>query len=167
MPLSKITSDSLNGGVPTRAQLPAGTVLQVVSTTKTDVFSTSTGSFIDVTGLAATITPTSSTSKILVQVVITVGVAGGNCRFNLVRNSTNIATSTGGNTLNDTLLANQGGAYNMQTLPIMFLDSPAATSATTYKIQINASSSPMYINARATDQYYGGISTITAMEIAA
>ena len=150
----------------TAVQQPAGAVLQVVSTTKTDSFSTSSGSFIDITGFSLSITPTSATSKILIQVVVSVGIAAGNGLFNLVRGSTNIAQSTGG-TGNQTMIANQGGTYSMQTLPIIFLDSPATTSATTYKVQINASSSTMYINTRATDQYYGGISTITAMEISA
>jgi len=145
----------------------AGTVLQVVSTTKTNSFSTlGVGAFVDITGLSVSITPTSATSKILVQVVVAAGVALGNTLFNLVRGSTNIAQSTSG-TDNETVAANQGGAYSMQTLPIVFLDSPATTSATTYKLQINPSNQTVYINVRATDQYYGGVSTITVMEIAA
>ena len=153
-------------GAVTTAKLPAGSVLQVVSTTKADVFSSSAAGFTDITGLSLSITPTSATSKILVQVVVSVGIAAGNGLFNLVRNSTNIAQSTG-STTNQTMVANQGGAYDMQTMPIIFLDSPATTSATTYKIQINPQSSIKYINTRATDNYYGGVSTITVMEIAA
>ena len=167
MPISTIGANSLaQSRILTAVQQPVGTVLQVVSTTKTDQFSTSTGSFIDITGLSVSITPISATSKILVQAVIAVGVATGNTLLNLVRGSTNVAQSTSG-TANETVAANQSGTYNMQTLPVNFLDSPATTSATTYKIQINASASLVYVNVRATDQYYGGISTITVMEIAA
>jgi hypothetical protein len=144
----------------------AGTVLQVVSTTKSDIFSTTTGSFVDITGFSVSITPTSATSKVLVQVVVAVGVAAGNTFFNLVRGSTNVAQSTG-STQNSTVMANLPAAYNMQTLPVNFLDSPATTSATTYKLQINTSSQLVYVNTRATDNYYGGVSTITVMEIAA
>jgi hypothetical protein len=149
-----------------RANMPAGSVLQVVSTTKTDVFSTSAAGFVDITGLSVSITPTSATSKILVQFVVAVGVASGNTLINLVRGSTNIAQSTSG-TANQTIAANLSAAYNMQTLPANFFDSPATTSATTYKVQIYPSASLVYVNVRATDNYYGGVSTITAMEIAA
>jgi hypothetical protein len=50
----------------------------------------------------------------------------------------------------------------------MYLDSPATTSATTYKIQLSSDGSGIvYVNLRATDQYYGSVSSITVMEIAA
>ena len=153
-----------SGTLPT-ARLPAGSVLQVVQTVKTNSFSTSTGSFIDITGLSVSITPQSASNKILVSAIIYIGMASGNARLNLVRGSTNIAQSTSG-TANQTLMGNQGGAYNGQTLPILFYDSPATTSATTYKIQLNAEGSAMTIGVRATDNYYGGICTITVMEIA-
>jgi len=160
-----LTLPAVTGTVLTTAT--AGTVLQVVSTTKTNSFSTSTVNvFQDITGLSVSITPTSATSKILVQVVVAAGINLGNTLFNLVRGSTNIAQGTSG-TSNATVVANQGSAYHMQTLPINFLDSPATTSATTYKLQVNPASQTTYINVRATDQYYGGISTITVMEIAA
>ena len=47
-------------------QMPAGHILQTVSTTKTDTWTYTGANFQDVTGLSATITPTSSSSKILV-----------------------------------------------------------------------------------------------------
>ena len=56
------------------ADFPAGSVLQVVSTAKSDQFTTSSTSFTDVTGMSATITPTSSSSKILV--IFSVGLVG-------------------------------------------------------------------------------------------
>jgi hypothetical protein len=59
-------------GVPASA-MPAGSVLQVVSVTKTDTFSSTATSFTDITGMAATITPTSASSKILVLVSMVVG----------------------------------------------------------------------------------------------
>ena len=53
------------GTLPT-ARLPTGTVLQVRSTTKTDTFTTTSGSYVDVTGLSVSITPTSATSNVFV-----------------------------------------------------------------------------------------------------
>jgi hypothetical protein len=62
-----IVATQLTGTVPA-ARLPAGSVLQVVSTVKTDTFTTVSSSYVDVTGLSVSITPTSATSKILVLV---------------------------------------------------------------------------------------------------
>jgi hypothetical protein len=49
-------------------------VLQVVSIPKTDTFTTSSTSDVAITGLSATITPTSATSKILI--LVNIGVSG-------------------------------------------------------------------------------------------
>ena len=147
-----------------KAALPAGSVLQVVSTTKVNSFSSSASGFLDITGLSVSITPTSATSKVLVQAMITLGIGSANCLFNLVRDSTNIAQATGG-TVNATTVSDQGGSYHVQTFPIIFYDSPATTSATTYKVQINPLSIGCFINVRATDNFYGGVSTITVTEV--
>ena len=141
------------------------TVIQVASTTTTALFSTSSASFVDVTGLSVTITPQSTTSKILVLANICGGSAGSNVYLNLLRNGTNIAQSTGG-TVNETAFWVPPTAYINNQTPINYLDSPSTTSAVTYKIQINASGgTTTYVNARATDAYYGGVSTITVLEI--
>ena len=50
------------------AGLPAGSVLQVVQTVKTDTFATTSTSFVDITGVSVAITPSSTSSKILIQV---------------------------------------------------------------------------------------------------
>jgi len=154
-----------SGKLVTSAQ-PVGAVLQVVSTTKTDSFSSASASYVDITGLSVSITPTSSTSKILVLATVMVGNAGGNAALNLVRNSTNIAQSTSG-TANETAAVDYQASYKAITYPILYLDSPATTSATTYKIQLGGESPTRYINIRANDNYYGSISSITVMEIAA
>ena len=57
----------VTAGVVAGGALPAGSILQVVSVTKTDSFTTSSSSFVDITGLSATITPSSASSKILVS----------------------------------------------------------------------------------------------------
>jgi hypothetical protein len=151
-----------------KATLPTGSVLQVVQTVKTDQFTSATNGFVDITGLSASITPSSATSKILIFATITAGAgANNNLGFNLVRNSTNINQSTG-SSLNRTLTQNYGTAYQSITSPITFLDSPSTTSATTYKIQMNSEGqTSSVINSRSTDTYYGGVSQITLMEISA
>jgi hypothetical protein len=139
MPIDQITSASLASGVPTRAQLPAGSVLQVVQTVKTDTFSTASTSFVDITGLSVTITPTSSSNKILVICnlqIQTVGTATVGCR--LVRDSTAIFIGdAAGSRPRASAVTNGNSNFNWAGQSSMtFLDSPATTSATTYKVQM-------------------------------
>jgi hypothetical protein len=143
-------------------QASAGKVLQVVSTTKSDVFTTTSGSYVDVTGLSVTITPKFSTSKILVIANLSYSAsAGRDGAFQIVRDSTVIPTGVTGSVLN--------GAYSyaMFSVAQSYLDSPATTSATTYKIQVYVSAETIYVNRRALDTSFTGQSTITVMEIAA
>jgi hypothetical protein len=194
MPLSKIDSDSLNtgavtstalaagsvasaalaSGVPTRAQLPAGSVLQVLQAVKTNIFSTATtGSWVDITDVSVSITPTSATSKVMVLFNVTFAPAdtGG---LRIVRNSTAIGVgdSLGSNTYQGTSsgIAVINGDKSAPTSG-MYLDSPSTTSATTYKVQVWNYSGTSYINrpVNASNASYTGssISTITVMEIAA
>ena len=158
------------GNVLTAAQMNdlrgAFRVLQVVSTTKTDAFTTTSTSYVDVTGLSASITPSATSSLILVLTGIQVGGSTSNdIGINLVRGSTNIAQSTGA-TNNMTFFGGRGTSGVISTFSAPFLDNPATTSATTYKFQIKAFSDTAYVNRR-NDTTYGAISTITLMEISA
>jgi hypothetical protein len=145
-----------------------GGVVQVVSTTKTDTFSTSSTSYTDLTGLSVSITPTSATSKVLVFYTVN-GKQTTTPSMRLVRNSTAIciADSWGGN--QSTAGTFQGGPDTNQTTQIAgnFLDSPATTSATTYKVQVITDSGTVYYNRSPSDYYTRYTSTITVMEIAA
>jgi hypothetical protein len=162
--ITSLAASKLTGQV-ADANAPSGSVIQVVQTVKTNSFSSSSNGFVDITGLSATITPTSSSNKILVLVNITAGNQG-NQIFNLLRNSTNICQSTSA-VFNSTTNAGYFYTYSMFTIPISFLDSPSTTSAVTYKIQVDCQGVTSFINLRATDNYYGGTSSVTLMEIAA
>jgi hypothetical protein len=160
----------VSGNVLTAAQLNdlrgAFRVLQVVSTTKDDVFTTASTSFTDITGLSLSITPSSSTSKILVisvtQGLQDSGVADG--RIRLMRDSTAIFV---GNAAEAAMGFWGGNAGNMIQAPALILDSPATTSAITYKMQCrNNSAGTFYVN-RSKNDAVRGASTITAMEISA
>ena len=162
---STVTTGTLPG-----ARLPAGSVLQVVSVSKLDGFQTASTSPIDVTGLSVSITPTSASSKILVLSQIWgTGTVNTGFYINLVRNSTNLSISTTGSNINTTISSYFGDGNLWSTMPIMFLDSPATTSSTTYKIQIFSSSdsTSVAINKRVDNAFVGGSSSITVMEIAA
>jgi hypothetical protein len=159
--------------------VPAGSVLQVVSTTKTDTASTSSGTFNDITGLSVSITPTSTSSKILVLLNVTGGNNDGGAAVQLVRDSTAIAiaTSATGNRINASFgnYYNNADANSMRGHGLTHLDSPSTTSAVTYKAQFRVGQTSggreFYIN-RANgndDATYNirTVSTITVMEIAA
>ena len=157
-------------GVITDANLPAGSVLQVVQTTKNDTTSYATsGSFADISGMSVSITPSSASNKVLVMFSITIGnlLSDRNDCVRLLRDSTDIAIGTGGAVLNTTLHFRQTSIAYMQHGSMTFLDSPNTTSATTYKLQWRPEGGgTVYLNRRGNDSNFVTVSTITAMEIA-
>ena len=171
---SLVTSGTLPG-----ARLPAGSVLQVVSTTKSDTFSATgggQGSFFDITGFAVTITPTSATSKILVFINLSCSSSNNAEHINarVVRGtSTLVGSGDAIGSRNQAMWAHgiNNTGNNAKVFAAQYLDSPATTSATTYKVQGYNSSSTFYLNRTPdwsdTNHYSQGASTITVMEIAA
>ena len=140
-------------------------VAQVQSTFLGTSFTTSSTSYVDVTGLSVSITPTSASNKVLVLCGAALSAGAVRGYLQLVRASTNIAISTGFTTNQTSCTA--VNTYMSQYVGIAYLDSPATTSATTYKFQMKADSgSTARINSQhgATDQ--GNVSTITVMEVA-
>jgi hypothetical protein len=154
-----------------------GKVGQVVTTTKTDTFTMASSTYADVTGLSLSITPTLATSTIYIVASITGGGQSATTQGfgQLVRNSTAIGVGAAASsrvqaTFPIPILHN---AFTAFSLNASFVDSPATTSATTYKIQVRreAATGTIYINRSETDSdsSAGGryISTITALEILA
>jgi hypothetical protein len=149
-------------------------VLQVGSTTKTDTFTTSSASFVDVTGLTVSITPSSTTSKVLV--IVDTKLGGSNTTtypgVQLLRDSTDIYTGdAAGSRVSASFGANIVSIDTLYSVGLAFLDSPNTTSATTYKIQARSNSGAMYVNRTFTDTsstaFYRVPSSITVMEISA
>ena len=143
----------------------AGKILQVVSTAKTDTFSTTSTSLTDITGLSVDITPTATSSKILVATHVTIGSPSAtNFGLQIVRDSTAILTSDSGQNEMITF----GRTMATATLPFTFvyLDSPATTSTTTYKMQVRVGSGTVNVNI-GSNTFYAGTSTITVMEVSA
>ena len=166
-----LTLPTNTGTILTTASSNLGKVLQVVQTTKNDTTSTTTtGSFVDITGMSVSITPSSASNKVLVMFSISTSnsTADQNDCIQLVRDSTNIASGTGASTANCTLFMRENSTASIQTGSMTFLDSPATTSAVTYKLQWRASSGgTLYLNRRGNDTNFITFSTITVMEIAA
>jgi hypothetical protein len=147
----------------------AGIGSNVVQTVKTDTFSTTSASFVDITGMSVTITPSSATSKVLVVVDLSTargGVGGTSARVNLLRGSTNIAQpTTGTNPATVNLFMGETNPYYENS--IVFLDSPNTAGAVTYKLQVAVSANTFNVNLRNNDTNNTMISTITAIEVAA
>jgi len=141
---------------------------QVASVFKADTFSFTSTSFIDVTGLSVSITPTAATSRIMCLGQINTGTSASEfVTVQLVRTATAIGNGTGGTTYN-AISSNAGqSSAGMWTTPIMFVDSPATTSATTYKLQVKTSAGTSYVGRRASDTAFGGSSSLILMEIPA
>lgn len=156
------------------------TPLQVVQTIKTNIFSynpgtTANNTWIDVTGLSATITPSSANSKILVIAdCLCGGVNPWGTHLRLVRGSTGIYV---GDARGSTAQASSSAGYDessstMSRQTMIFLDSPATTGATTYKVQImEYNNCTFYLNTggamgTSNTESVSGASSITLMEIA-
>ena len=142
-------------------QASSGVVLQVVNATYATQTSNSTTTYAD-TGITATITPKFSTSKILVLINIgeaqkTAANANNDMSINLVRNGTQIVQLT-----QEALLTGTAIALNMP-LSLQYYDSPASTSALTYKCQFKNNDNN---GASVQVQVSSVASTITLMEIA-
>jgi hypothetical protein len=166
-------ASNISSGTLGKARLPTGSVLQVQSTTKTNTFSTATtGSYVDITGLSVSITPTSATSKILIIFHVSVGPSDI-LSVQLVRNSTAICIGDAGNGFQATLGGVPSPSNGDKSFPMAgnFLDSPATTSSTTYKIQMRNYAGTSFVNQTVNDTNASytarSTSTITVMEIAA
>ena len=153
-------ASNISSGTLGKARLPTGSVLQVVNATYSTETTTSSGSYVD-TGLTASITPLFSTSKILVIVDMS-GVAKysniTSAQIILLRAGSTILTFALGAADTGTTATNEVGSVSCN-----YLDSPATTSATTYKVQFCSRNAIASVRV----QDNGSSSTITLMEIAA
>ena len=151
---------------------PAGHVIQVQQTFKDDVFSTSgTTSHEDITGMSVSITPNSTSSKVLVTLHLGVvgQTANGAMSIRLYRGTTVIGDSDQGTSDNrdgSALFYNHNNTALGVPLSYSFLDSPSTTSATTYKISMYVNAGTGYLNRLPGDPDWRCASTITATEIA-
>lgn len=169
-------------GVPASA-MPAGSVLQVVQTVDTTrVYYNPAAENTDL--ITATITPISTSSKILIILNAKIGGTNGNGGLGLRRNTTWIGGSgnvvSGGDSLhgaNSFVAADDAlngiyyssETYGMSNLFHMYLDSPSTTSAITYKVSVDSSSGVFirgWNRAEAATNAGSGTSTFTLMEIA-
>jgi hypothetical protein len=135
-----------------------GKVLQVVQVEYATQVSTTSSTLSD-TGLSATITPTSASSKVLVIVSQAMLAASGSGDVTINRAGTDVVTFGYGTGL--------GGSNTAFNQSFQYLDSPSTTSATTYKTRFNRRSGAATVYAQYGDGNGQQRSIITLMEIAA
>ena len=130
----------------------AGTVLQVVTASNTGSVTTTSTSFADISSVSATITPASSSNKILVLsnsdgIYTLVGSANVTYTQNVLRDSTSLGERS------TTAASGGGGLQSRGSMTLALLDSPSSTSELTYKMQhkvSNASSTGTAANTHIT-----------------
>ena len=125
-----------------------GKILQVVQTTKTDTFSTNTyATEEDITGMSATITPSASTSKILITASINYGGYSNNYAGIILKDNSSgsydytsradsINATNGSAVPRFTTTADMVNTYKVRHTTIEFLHSPNTTNAVTYKLMV-------------------------------
>ncbi len=193
MPLTKIQSLGITDGTIVNADINAsaaiagtklsgaGKLLQVVSVQKTDIFTTTNGisgsGFADITGLSATITPSSASNKILVLATIMCSDSSPNrVYFRLKRGATvigNADTVSSGTPCIASSFQSSSNTYT-DSVGINYLDSPSSTSALTYQLTTCSNQSNGSSTVRICGQGNSGngvaddntTSTITLIEIA-
>jgi hypothetical protein len=145
-------------GISAVQNLPAGSVIQVVQGSTSTQSSTSSNALVD-TGLTATITPKFATSKILVLVSqngISKATNNTYALLRLLRNGTIVQSFEG------QLCYTASTGITSASSSTSYLDSPATTSAITYKTQFSSGSNNAIIEVQAS----ASASTITLLEIA-
>ena len=181
-----LPSTFVAGNVLTAAQMNAlrgaFRILQVVSTTKTDTFSASVAGLsfsANVTGLEVSITPSATSSNILVYAVVQAAqdVGYGYSEFRLMRDATPVAVGdSAGSRKQSTAVGGATGqdATDMANMTGIFLDAPSTTSAITYGVQLlnrAGSARTLYVNRSSADTNSAGlgrpVSTILAVEVSA
>ena len=165
----------------------AGKILQVKNAIKTDTQSVTNNTFTDISGLSISITPSSSSNKILFRGYVSLGTESNTVMaIKIFRDSTEIGKSTANSTAANNSTATAAGLNvssvtssvksQIKQLQFEVLDSPNTTSAVTYKVQFaeislyQYASVTVYVNRTyftPSASLHGVISSVTAMEVAA
>ena len=181
MAINKIQAESMNladtyaftGTVSGAGGGKVGQVIQTVVAGIVEVTSTS-GTYVDLTGFSASITPSATSSKILINCSINYGGTSNiYSTSRILRGSTAIGLGdASGNRTRGTVFTSNNVLQKATNSAVQFLDSPSTTSATTYKLQITLNSGQTFkLNSEGENidnaANHRTISTITLMEVLA
>jgi len=156
------------GGIPAGAS--GGGIIQIVESVNTTSLSYTLNTTQSDTALTVSITPRSSSNKILfmANIACTEGSTAGGQFFGLKRGATQLVNPSSRSNVFGFVNVNglPNGQYNIGNNTLMYLDSPATTSSTTYTVTVYGVSgtNTMYIN-RSNDNGTTGRSHLYAMEI--
>jgi len=154
---------ALTSGAKTSGFGKIGQVVQTVDTTNRTVTSSS----LAATGISLSITPSTTTSKILLRCYGIFGLSVSlrrQERFAFYRGTTSLVPS-GVSAHADMTNVEDDFFYSTQTFAMEYLDSPATTDAVTYNIYASINTSTMYIGRRGFDNSNDSPTMFTAMEI--
>ena len=166
MALTRLNNQALTNV--TSAGLPSGSVIQVKQKTIT-ASTTPTASFADLTGFSDTITPSSTSSKIMMMVDLGMCyVAGDGSGFGirLMRGSTVIFDGDARDSSGPHHSYSSSGGHFYWTRTMHYLDSPSSTSQLTYKVQGQLYSSGSTVNLCGNASGNNSTGLLTLMEIA-
>ena len=166
-----LPASALTGSLPAGM---GGKILQVVQGTKTSAFTSSSTSWTTITGLSASITPSSTSSKILVMCHVAYSNHSNTAFIRMTRGGTvMIQGDASGSRIQANAASNDyGSEVNCDVFSFMYLDSPATTSSTTYYPQVKSDAgTTIGVNRTQQDNNSGAYgrfsSTVTLMEIGA
>ena len=172
MSLIKLNNQSISAVSALPSGIDTGKVAQLVQAVKTDTTTVSSNSFATISGLSLNITPSASSSKILLTMSVT--GAGDQSAFRILRGSTAIGIGDAASSrIQVTAGSPDTNDNKMFEVGMTFLDSPSTTSETTFLVQSRNlnSGNNMRINRSVDDtdnsQHPRTISTLTAIEVLA
>ena len=159
MALTKINNNTLSAVTTLPSAIATGKVLQVVGVTDTTTRSTTGTSFaLNSSSLTLNITPSATSSKILVHLSCLLYINNSAGRLTIFRDSTNL----GGSGANDGFIVTDGDAKYFATSGVHIIDSPSSTSAVNYQIRFKSD------NGQTVEVVGGGmLNSLTLMEIGA
>ena len=157
--LAEATADGLDA---------AGGLVAVKHVLKTDAFSSSTtATWLDVTGLTVDITPQSDTNTVYVLVNTNQSAtASSGVQFRVLRDSTVLPVSTAGSPEGNST-SNVGilSTVLVDNTAFVVSDVPGVTTQVTYKVQVRSSAGTVFINRRAASAEFGSTSSLTLLEV--
>jgi len=168
-----VNAASLAANSVTASAMPVGSILQVKNFIKKDRDDFSTSSSFAATGMSVTITPSSTSNKLLVMANLEVGNSGNNSvQFKLYRGTSEITAANNTNVTNKSLgwsyirqQNNTEASYQDVSVSLGYEHTPTDTNSHEFNLYVNSFNTTAYLNGRGYSGDFGGTSSLTVMEI--
>ena len=168
-----VNAASLAANSVTASAMPVGSILQVKNFIKKDREDFTTSSSFAATGMSVTITPSSTSNKLLVMGNLEVGNSGNNSvQFKLYRGTSEITAANNTNVTNKSMVwnyvrqqNNTEASYQDISVSLGYEHTPLDTNSHEFNLYVNSFNTTVYLNGRGYDGDYGGTSSLTVMEI--